>query len=172
MNEQTKLLIKKYNKIYVIELFVIAAIVLVLATLKLVGVIGTNPTFRHVFNIITLVVGTYFIVDFIWLICSKKRQKRNSWFDKISVMPFAISMIVVDIICLVNWNEDITWYSTFIAIAFYYIALIYIAQGLYHLKKPAPSIVFAAMAEVKEKEAEAQKQAEQAKEENKDNSPS
>ena len=168
MNEAQRL-IKKYNKIYVIELFVIAAIVLVLATLKITGIIGSNPDFRHVFNI-TLVVGTYFLVDFVWLCYSKKRQKRNSWFDKISIMPFAISMIVVDIICLIHWNEMVEWYSLFIAIAFYYIAVIYIAQGLYHLKKPAPSIVFAAMADLNEKEA--QKEAEQAKEENKDNSPS
>ena len=168
MNEQEKL-IKKYNKIYVIELFVIAAVVLVLATLKITGVIGTNPDFRHVFNIITLVVGIYFVVDFIWLLSSKKRQQRNSWFDKISLIPFAISMIVVDIICISRWNETIEWYSLFISIAFYYIALIYIAQGLYHLKKPAPSIVYAARDEMRAKEEEAKKQAEQPQEENKEN---
>ena len=73
MNEELQKTIKKYNKIYVIELFVVAAIVIVLATLKLVGIISSSQNFRHVFNIVTLVGATYIIADFIWLCFSKKR---------------------------------------------------------------------------------------------------
>ena len=171
MNEELKKTIKKYNKIYVIELFVIAAIILVLATLKILHVIGNSQNFRRVFNIITLVGATYIITDFIWLCCSKKRQKRNSWFDKLSVLPVAIALIVVDIICLINWEaEEISFYSTYISIVFYYIALVYILQGIYHLKKPAPSIVYAAYEEYNEnlkKQADANKDKIESKEENK-----
>ena len=171
MNQEVEKVIKKFNRIYVIELFVIAAVVIVLATLKLVGVIGTSVNFRHAFNIITLVAAAIIIGDFIWLCSSKKRQKRNSWFDKISLLPFAITMIVVDIICLIHWNDEVVFYSTFIAIAFYYIAAIYIAQGVYHLIKPSPAIVQAAIEEYEAKQAEAKKIVEAQKEENKEDKP-
>ena len=161
MNEELQKTIKKYNKIYVIELFVVAAIVIALATLKLVGVIGSSQNFRHVFNIITIIGATYIIADFVWLCCSKKRQKRNSWFDKISLLPFAIAMFVFDIICLVQWNvENIEYFTIFVVIAFYYIAVIYIVQGIYHIKKPSPTIVISAIEEYNAKLEQAKKEQE------------
>lgn len=174
MNEELQKSIKKYNKIYVIELFVVAAIVIALATLKIVGVIGSSQTFRHVFNIITLVGATYIISDFIWLCCSKKRQKRNSWFDKITLLPFALAIFVFDIICLAQWNvEQIEYFTIFVVIAFYYIAAVYIAQGLYHIKKPSPAIVISAIEEynakleqAKKEQEKEQPQADQNKDEN------
>lgn len=168
MDQELEKAVKKYNKIYVIELFVIAAILVVLATLKITGIIGTSANFRHVFNIITLVASLWIISDFVWLCFSKKRQRRNSWFDKISLLPFAVAMIVVDIICLIHWNDDITYYSTFISIAFYYIALIYVAQGIVHIYKPSPAIVSAAIEEYKEKQIELQKAQEESSKEKED----
>ena len=168
MNEELRKAVKKYNKIYVIELFVIAAVIIVLATLKLLGVIGSSQTFRRVFNIITTVGATYIITDFVWLCCSKKRQKRNSWFDKISLLPFAAALIVIDVIGFINWNaEEVPFFSTYVAIAFYYIAAIYIAQGIYHIYKPNPSIVLAAVQEYNEKQAELAKQVEEKPQEDK-----
>lgn len=159
MNQEQIKLIKKYNKIYVIELLVIAVVIIVLATLKLLGIIGSSQNFRHVFNIITIVGATLLIADFVWLCFSKRRQLRNSWLDKSLILPVAIAMIVVDIICFINWDvEVIEWYSPFISIAFYYIAVAYIIQALYHIKKPTPSIMIAALddykAQQKEKEEE------------------
>lgn len=152
MNEELQKAVKKYNKIYVIELFAIAAVIIVLATLKLVGIIGSSSTFRRIFNIITLVASTYLISDFIWLCCSKKRQKKNSWFDKISLLPFAIAMIVFDIICLINWGvEELEFFAPVVAGLFYYISVAYIAQGIYHIKKPSPAIVIAAIEEYNDK---------------------
>ena len=148
MEKEQEKLIKKFNKIYVIELFVIAAIIIVLATLKITNVIGKGQNFRRIFNIITLVGCTYILFDFVWLCCSKKRQKRNSWFDKISLLPFAVAMFVFDIICLIQWDvAEISYFKLFVSIAFYYIAAIYIAQGIYHIKRPNPSIVEAAIQE-------------------------
>ena len=150
MNQEQIKLIKKYNKIYVIELLVIAVVIIVLATLKLLGIIGSSQNFRHVFNIITIVGATLLIADFIWLCFSKRRQLRNSWLDKSLIIPVAIAMIVVDIICFINWDvEVIEWYSLFISCAFYYIALAYVIQALYHLKKPTPAIMLAAMDDYK-----------------------
>lgn len=156
MEKQLEKQIKKFNRIYVIELFVIAAVVITLATLKLLNILGNSQNFHHVFNAITAIAATYIIIDFVWLCFSKPRQKRNSWFDKISLLPFAISLLVFDIICFIKWNEEISYYSLFVSIVFYYIAAIYIAQGVYHLAfKPAPSIVEAATQEFnKQKENE------------------
>ena len=170
MNEELQKTIKKYNKIYVIELFVVAAIVIVLATLKLVGIIPSSQNFRHVFNIITLVGATYIIADFVWLCFSKKRQKRNSWFDKLSIIPFALAIFVFDIICLAQWNaENIEYFTIFVVIAFYYIAAIYIAQGLYHIKKPSPAIVISAMEEYNDKIENEKKQKETSKSQEENN---
>ena len=173
MNEELEKAIKKYNRIYVIELFVIAAVVIVLATLKLLGIIGSSDTFRHIFNIITLVGSIWIVSDFIWLCLSKKRQQRNDWFDKASLLPFALALIVFDIYCLINWNNEISFFSMFVAIAFYYIAAVYIAQGFYHLKKPSPAMRQAAIEEYyeKQKRAELEKQTQAKKEEkpNEDN---
>lgn len=159
MEKELEKAIKKFNKVYVIELFVIAGVIIVLATLKLLGIIGSSSNFRHIFNIITLVGSLYILSDFIWLCFSKKRQKRNSWFDKISLLPFAISMIVFDIICLIQWNEEtISYFTLFVSVAFYYIAAVYIAQGIYHIYKPSPAIVQSAIEELNEEKAKLEKE--------------
>lgn len=153
MNPQIEKSIKKFNKIYVIELFAIAAVIIALATLKLIGIIGKSQNFRHIFNIITLIAATWMIIDLVWLIKSKRRQRRNSWFDKITVIPFAIFLIVFDIICLIHWqDENLSYFSLTVAIAFYYVSAVYIAQGIYHIRHPHPSIVEAAMDEYKEQQ--------------------
>ena len=152
MDKELEKAIKKYNKIYIIELFVIAVVVITLATLKLLNIIGSSSNFRRVFNIITLVAAIGLLADFVWLCCSKKRQKRNSWFDKISVIPVPIAMLIFDIICLINWEvETIEWSTLFISIIFYYIGGVYIAQGIYHIFKPSPAMINAAIEEYNEK---------------------
>ena len=154
MNPEVEKSVKKFNRIYVIELFVIAAIALVIATLKITEVIKSSPTSRHVFNIITLIGGGFIIADFIWLCSSKKRQKRNCWFDKISVLPLAIAMITYDIICIINWNEpSLSYASIFVGSAFYYLAAVYIAQGIYHFNRPLPSVVQDAIKEYNQQQA-------------------
>lgn len=155
MEKQLEHQIKKYNRIYVVELFFIAAVIIVLATLKLLNILGNSQNFHHVFNVITTIASVYIIADFIWLCFSKKRQSRNSWFDKVTLLPFAISLLVFNIICFIKWNEEITYYSLFVAIVFYYIAAVYIAQGVYHLCfKPSPAIVEAAKEEFYKQKAE------------------
>ena len=147
--------VKKANKFYIIELLVIAVIIIVLATLKITGVIGQGQNFRHVFNIITLVGSLWIVSEFIWMLLSKKKRRRNSMFDKVSLLPFAIAMIVFDIICLINWTaSQIEYFSVFVSIAFYYIAVVYIAQAIYHYKHPIPMIIQAALEELEEKKVE------------------
>ena len=158
MEQNLEKTIKKFNRIYYIELFVIAAIVIVLASLKLAGIIGTSQTSRRVFNIITLVGATYILSDFIWLCFSKKRQRRNCWFDKISLLPLSFYLYSIDIYALINWNAEVVEYwNILLACAFFYVAAAYIAQGLFHIKRPLPSIVEDATEEYNE----AIKQAEQ-----------
>lgn len=166
MNPELEKAIKKYNKIYVIELFVISAVIITLATLKLVGVIGSTIRFRHIFNIVTTVGAAWIFTDFIWMLFSKKRQSKNSWFDKISLLPFAIAIVVIDVIGYVCWNaETISFFTLYISICFYYFALVYIAQGIYHIYKPSPAMTQAAIEEFNQKQKElASKQVEEKKE--------
>ena len=158
MNPEIEKTIKKYNKIYVIELFVISAIIIALATLKLTGVIGSSIRFRHIFNIVTTLGFIWIVGDFIWMVFSKKRQSKNSWFDKITLLPFAIALIVIDIIGFVCWNtETISFFALYVSICFYYFAAVYIAQGVYHIYRPSPAMVQAAIEEYKQRELEQNK---------------
>lgn len=152
MNEEFQKSLKKANKVYIIELIVIAIIIIVLATLKLVGVLGKSQTFRHVFNIITTVGFVYITTDFILMFTSSRHKKRNSMFDKATFLPFGIALLVLDIFCFINWNvETIEYFSLAVAIIFYYAAAIYIVQALYHIKRPIPSIIAIANEDVKAK---------------------
>lgn len=152
MNEEFQKSLKKANKVYIIELLVIAVVIIVLATLKLTGVIGQSQRFRHIFSIITTVGFVWIMTDFILMFMSKRHRKRNSMFDKVSLLPFAIALITLDIICFINWNvETIEFFSIYVSIAFYYAAAIYIVQAIYHIKHPLPSIIAIANEDVKAK---------------------
>ena len=165
MNPELEKTIKKYNKIYVIELFFIAAVIIVLATLKLTGVIPSSSRFRHIFNIVTTLGFVWIVTDFIWMIFSKKRQVKNSWFDKISLLPFAIALIAIDIIGFIHWNdESIAYFTIYISICFYYFASAYIAQGIYHIYRPSPAMKEAAIEEYNQKQKELKIQEEESEE--------
>lgn len=152
MNEEFQKSLKKANKVYVIELLVIAAIIIVLATLKLVGILGKSQSFRHVFNIITTVGFVWITTDFVLMFTSKRHRKRNSMFDKVTLLPFAIALIVLDIICFINWDvETLEYFSLAVSIIFYYAAAVYIAQALFHIKHPLPSIIAIANEDAKAK---------------------
>ena len=152
MNEEFQKSLKKANKVYIIELLVIAVVIIVLATLKLTGVIGQSQNFRHAFSIITSIGFAWILTDFILMFVSKRHKKRNSMFDKVTILPFAFALITLDIICFINWNvETIEYFSLFVSIAFYYAAAVYIAQAIYHIKHPLPSIIAIANEDVKAK---------------------
>lgn len=136
---------KKTKLIYSGELIFFAIIFFVIATLELLGVIGRREIMMIIFNWVTLCGGTWMIVDFLWVLLSKKRRKKNSLLDKALMIPLGIYFIVFDILCITqNIHLDeagMQLRRLMMSIAFYYIGAIYLFQGIYHYFVPVPAII-------------------------------
>ena len=158
-NEKAKL-IKKVKLIYSIELAIFSILFAVLGPLFLTEVISVAVTY------ITLVGGLWLITDFIWMLVSPKRRKKNSYFDKIIVLPAALASLTFDIYVLsaglVHIGEGEATSPVFhyyIGSVMIYLSACYIAQIIYHWFRPLPSLMLAVEealaeeAEEKEKEA-------------------
>ena len=130
----------KYKLIYSGELALFAVVFLVFAILKFTKVMGYNETRRIVFNWITIFGAAWGIADFIWAICSKKRQQRISMIDKILVLPLVLFMITFDLICFIGKPANVDFYIYMIASAFTYVAVIYGFEAVYHFYHPIPGL--------------------------------
>lgn len=134
--------ITKAKLIYSIELGVFAVAFLVIAILKFVGVIGTNATRLTVFNWITLFGGSWLVVDFLWAMFDKKRQKRVAIIDKCIHLPAGLYLIVFDLYCLIAKpaiDSTICRYATPIVLT--YLGLCYAFEAIYHFKYPVPGLL-------------------------------
>lgn len=131
---------KKTKLIYSGELIAIAVIALVIGLLKLLSVIPTNSGLHLAFHIITLVGSTWVFTDFFWTLFDKKRRARNSLMDKIMALPLAIYMVSFDIAGLVVARTE-SYYQIGVPMALFYLACIYIFQGIYHYYHPIPLIL-------------------------------
>ena len=69
---------KKVKLIYSGELLFFSLLFFVIATLEILGIIGKREIILIIFNWVTIFGGSWMIADFIWLMCSPKRQKKNS----------------------------------------------------------------------------------------------
>ena len=146
MNDLTKA-----KLIYSIELLVFAVAFLVVAILKMTGVIPTNETRQLVFNWITLFGGSWIIADCIWAIVDKKRQKRIALIDKIIHVPAGIYLITYDIYCLITKPTDSRIFQFGFPIALTYLCLCYMFEAFYHYKYPVPGLLEAAKEDEKNK---------------------
>ena len=147
--------ITKAKLIYSVELGVFAVIFLVIAILKFVGVIGVNATRLTVFNWITLFGGSWLVVDFLWAMFDKKRQKRVALIDKCIHLPAGLYLIVFDLYCLIAKpaiDSTICRYATPIVLT--YLGLCYAFEAIYHFKYPVPGLLDA----VEEKPSKAEEQ--------------
>ena len=131
----------KYKLIYSGELMLFAVIFLTLSILKFTRVMNYNETRRIVFNWITIAGGAWGIADFTWAMCSKKRQQRISLLDKFLILPLTLFILTFDFISLIAKPTDTSFYINMIAIAFLYVALIYIFQAIYHFYRPIPGLL-------------------------------
>ena len=155
---------KKTKLIYSIELLVFVAIFIVIATLEILGIIGKREIMLIIFNWVTIFGGTWLIVDFFWVLFSKKRRKKNSLLDKALLLPLAVYFITFDILCFCNLSFiTLEFRRLMMAIGFYYVAAIYLFQAIYHYYKPVP-MMLQAIEEAKQEE-EKEKQADLPKEE-------
>jgi len=132
----------KVKLIYSGELMIFAVVFLVLGILKFTGVLGSNATRLTIFNWITLFGGTWIMIDFVWAVTDKKRQKRISLVDKCVVLPAGIYLITFDLYCLIAKpaiDSNICKYG--VPIVFCYLALCYIFEAIYHFKYPVPGLL-------------------------------
>ena len=170
---------KKVKLIYSGELIFFSLLFFVIATLEILHVIGRNTVVLTIFNWVTIFGGTWMIADFIWLLCSKKRQKKNSILDKALLVPAGIYLITFDIICFTKASfVTLDFRRLMMGIVFYYFGAVYLFQGIFHWFFPIPGLLEDVRkeqeaAEKARLEAETQKEepiensAEETKEENK-----
>ena len=130
----------KAKLIYSGELIIIAVAFIVIAILKLTNVFKYNETRSLIFNWITIFGGTWVIVDLIWAIVDKKRQKRICLLDKIIHAPAGIYFIAFDLYCLIAHPGEM-FYQRAIPVVLLYLAACYIFESIYHYKYPIPGLL-------------------------------
>ena len=132
----------KVKLIYSGELMIFAIVFLVLAILKFTQVMKTNANRLTVFNWITLFGGAWMIVDFLWALFDKKRQKRIAMIDKFLTLPAGLYLIVFDLYCFIKQPPLTGRACTYgVPIIFTYFFLIYTFQAIYHFKHPVPGLL-------------------------------
>lgn len=151
----------KVKLIYSGELLIFALVFAAIAVLKILKVIPHNPTRTTVFNYITLAGCAWGLTDFIWTMVSKKKRAKACLLDKFTLLPLILFMITYDLISLIAKPENENFYVYMLSGALFYVAVIYIFQGIYHYFRPLESL----MEELeKDKAEEAKKLAEAQKE--------
>lgn len=131
--------IKKIKMIYSIEFLAIALVFLVIGLLELFKIMSFSERFQLIFKIITLAGAAWIFFDFFWTLYSPKKRKKNSLLDKILLLPAAIYIVVFDIVGFTT-NRPYEYYQIGIPLLFFYIACIYIFEGIYHYYKPVPMV--------------------------------
>ena len=137
----------KTKLIYTLELAFFSVVFFVLATLEVLNIIGRKSVMLDIFNFVTAAGGTWMIVDFFWVLFSKKRRKKNSLIDKALLVPLGIYLITFDIICFTKMpiaqDDDATnsFRRLMMGIVFYYLGAVYIFQGIYHWFRPIPGLL-------------------------------
>ena len=162
----------KAKLIYAIELGVFALVFLTIASLRFFGVIRYNETRAAIFNWVTVFGGTWLIVDLIWALFDKKRQKRIALIDKFIHVPAGIYLVSFDLYCLISQTKEPAVYQYGIPIVLAYLGLCYIFEAIYHFKYPVPGIIDAVEQEktLSEQQAlEEQKEEDSSKEESEEN---
>ena len=133
---------KKMILVYTIELLVFAVAFLVIAILEFTRVLTISETHLRIINWVTIFGAPLGLLDFVWFYFSPIRRKKNSFLDKILIVPLAIYILVFDIICFVNYdNPQVELAQLMIPIALSYVAVIYSIEAAYHYKHPVPMLL-------------------------------
>ena len=134
------------------EYLLIAIVFLVLAILRLVGVISINEIRSRIFIFITTAGSCWIIFDFFWSTFSKKHRAKVTYLDKIIMFPVGLGILTYDFISLIRWSNSEEWYRIGIAIIFLVIFCVYTFQAIYHWFYPTKAFLAAVEADLKEKE--------------------
>lgn len=157
----------KAKLIYSGELIIFSFVFLVLGLLIMFHVIKLSKNYRYIFTFLTLAGSVYIISDFVWFCCSKRRQKKNSFIDKVLVAPIGVALLTIDLISIISGIEKMPYeyFQYCCSSIFIYVALAYAFLGIYHFKVPAKALVVAyekeQRKELEQQEKEKQKNEEQ-----------
>lgn len=153
----------KAKLMYSGELVLIGVVFFVIGLLKFLGFMdSSNETRRLIFHIITLGGGIWLIVNLVWLIISKKKRENDCLLDKILNLPLGLFMISYAIYSFIitkaNW--DAKSHALMLFIAFSYVFIDYVIQGIYHWFYPLPAFLKAIEEDKKMEEMKKAKEAE------------
>ena len=130
------------------EYLLIGLVFLTLGILKVTDVFQTASEVRfRIFNFVTILGGTWILIDFFWSTFSKKRRAKVDYLDKVIILPASLALTTFDIYSFVTWNDGIPSFAgKAIGTIFIYIGVIYIFQAVYHWFRPTKALL-AAIAE-------------------------
>lgn len=134
------------------ELILIAILLIVIATLELLGVLKISDNHRTIFNWITLFGGLWIVIDTIWSLISPKKRAKTCLLDKFTLLPLALYLITFDLLSITKVIKEPSLFQIMIPCALLYIAIAYTFQGIYHWFKPLESLVEAAKEDAKNSE--------------------
>ena len=122
----------KTKLIYSGELIIIALILIVIGILQATGVMNVSETFLHIFKFLAIAGGCYFLYDIITTFTNKRKREKACLVDKfttIIIPPYTITISI-----LLFAGNEFVWQNPkyFITPLIFYIAAIYIFQGIYH----------------------------------------
>lgn len=120
----------KAKLIYSGELLIFAIVFGILGSLILAEVINIRDWKKVAFVWVTLFGGFILYADFIWLLCSPKRRKKNSLIDKTLPLPSATFLIVYDLYSIINNDDSLIRYV--MGGVFLYLTAVYLFGGIYH----------------------------------------
>jgi hypothetical protein len=127
--------------VYTIELGVFVLIFLTVGLLFYFSVFKVTETRITIFTYVTMIGGFLSIGDFIWFLASKKRRKKNSFLDKVLILPIPLSLIPFDILTLAQGAFPNRAYALALSSVFTYIAVMYTVELAYHWFHPIPLLL-------------------------------
>ena len=159
---------KKYQKVFLIEYFVISAVLLLIGFLRVFDVMKYSETRLLVYNIITLIGVAYIIFDLCWNL-RKSKRKDFSLIDKIPPLFLAAFLLVFDILVLSKAVTNLNFIKYSICGVLFSAGIYSLVIGIYHYFKPQKMFLEAVeeayQAALQEEQEEAQKQEENKSEE-------
>ena len=132
----------KAKLIYSGELMIFFVAFLVIAILRITGVMGGNDVRSKIFNWVTIFGGTWITVDFFWALLSKKRRPKIALIDKCLHLPAGFYLVSFDIYCFVTnpaGTSDVYRYG--VPIVLFYLSACYLFESIYHFFKPVPGLL-------------------------------
>ena len=135
-------MITKAKLIYSGELMLFFVLFLVIAILRITGVMGGNDVRSKIFNWVTIFGGTWLTIDFFWALFSKKRRSKIALIDKCLHLPAGLYLISFDIYCFVtNPAGTSNVYRYGVPIVLFYLCSCYLFESIYHFFKPVPGLL-------------------------------